>query len=270
MSLPQPASGQTVLITGASSGIGTELARQLAALGHGVTLVARRREKLDELADEVRRAHGVEARVIAADLIDADARERMIADLREGGAVVAGLCNNAGFGSFGHFVDMDKERESDMVRLNVLALHELTGAFVDPMVQRGEGAILNVASIAAFQPLPNMATYAATKAFVQTFSEALHAELHGTGVSCTSLCPGPSPTEFGETAGVGEQESSIPSAAMVAPADVAAAAINGMVKGRRSVVPGSFAKASAFGGRFVPRSVLLPATRVAAGRLNRD
>jgi len=270
MSLPQPAAGQTVLITGASSGIGTELARQLAALGHGVTLVARRKEKLDELADELRRAHGVEAKVIAADLIAADSRAQVITDVRSGGDLVVGLCNNAGFGSFGLYADLDKERESDMVRLNVLALHELTGAFVDPMIARGAGAILNVASIAAFQPLPNMATYAATKAFVQSFSEALHAELHGTGVSCTSLCPGPVPTEFGERAGVGEQESSLPAAATVAPEAVAVAAINGMLKGKRSVIPGPLAKASAFGGRFVPRSVLLPATRAAAGRLNKE
>jgi short-subunit dehydrogenase len=270
MSLPQPAPGQTILITGASSGIGTELAKQLAALGHGVTLVARRREVLDQLADEVRRAHGVEATVIAADLIDADERVRLIEEVRGSGAVVAGLCNNAGFGTVGNFAELDKERESDMVRLNVLALHELTGAFLDPMVARGAGAIMNVASIAAFQPIPSFATYAATKAFVQSFSEALHAELHGTGVSCTTLSPGPVPTEFGERAGVGEQESSLPGVAQVAPADVAAAAIAGMLNGKRSVIPGALAKASAFGGRFVPRSVLLPATRIAAGRMNRD
>lgn len=270
MSLPQPAPGQTVLITGASSGIGTELARQLAALGHGVTLVARRRDKLDELADELRRAHGVEAKVMAADLIDAEERSRLIGDVKAAGTVVAGLCNNAGFGSFGLYADLDKERESDMVRLNVLALHELTGAFVDPMIERGSGAILNVASIAAFQPVPNMATYAATKAFVQSFSEAVHAELHGTGVSCTSLCPGPVPTEFGETAGLGDKESSLPSAVSVEPDEVAAAAINAMVRGKRSVIPGPLAKASALGGRLMPRSLLLPATRVAAGRLNKD
>src|SRR6185312_15436919 len=179
MSLPAPAPGQVVLVTGASSGIGSELARQLAALGHELVLVARRAERLEQLATALSAEHGVQA------------SEKF----------VAGLCNNAGFGSYGRVAETDPAHEAAMVQLNVAAVHELTLAFLRPMVERRAGAILNVASLAAFQPVPGMATYAATKAFVQSFSEALHAELAGTGVSCTVLAPGPVPTEFGAVAG---------------------------------------------------------------------
>jgi short-subunit dehydrogenase len=148
-----------------------------------------------------------------------------------------------------------------MVQLNVAAVHELTLAFLRPMVERRAGAILNVASLAAFQPVPGMATYAATKAFVQSFSEALHAELAGTGVSCTVLAPGPVPTEFGAVAGTEDLDSLVPGFVTEPPEEVAAAAVRGMLRGRRSVVPGTATKALATGGRYVPRSILLPAAR---------
>jgi short-subunit dehydrogenase len=147
----------------------------------------------------------------------------------------------------------------------VLALHELTGAFLWPMVEAGAGAILNVASVAAFQPIPGFATYAATKSFVQTFSESLHAELSGTGVSVTTLSPGPVATEFGTVAGVGDVENMAPGGLAVSAPDVAAAAVRGMLHGKRSVVPGVATKGMVLGGRFVPRSLLLPAAKRAAG-----
>jgi short-subunit dehydrogenase len=265
MALPAPQQDATVLVTGASSGIGEQIARRLADLGHGVTLVARREDRLQELAAELRRATGVTVGVEACDLSDDAARWSLIARVTEASAHVSGVVNNAGFGSFGRFDGLPLDREQQMVRLNVLALHELTGAFLWPMVEAGAGAILNVASVAAFQPIPGFATYAATKSFVQTFSESLHAELSGTGVSVTTLSPGPVATEFGTVAGVGDVENMAPGGLAVSAPDVAAAAVRGMLHGKRSVVPGVATKGMVLGGRFVPRSLLLPAAKRAAG-----
>jgi short-subunit dehydrogenase len=268
MSLPSPDSRSTVLITGASAGIGTELARQLAARGHHVTLVARRRERLEELAGELdaRPTGAAGATVDVCDLADESARAELITKLKRRKRRVAGVCNNAGYGGYGRFDLMPLEREVEEVRLNVGALHELTGAFLPDMVERGEGAILNVASTAAFQPVAGFATYGATKAFVLAFSEAVHAELAGTGVSVTALCPGPTRSEFGETAGMGDMEKASPNLIFQSAETVARAGIEAMVAGRRSVIPGVRNKASAFGGRFVPRTLLLPVTRRAAGK----
>src|SRR5918911_453847 len=234
MSLPAPAPGQVVLVTGASWGIGMELARQLGALGHDLVLAARRGDRLEQLAAELRPKHGIEALVVPGDLSQAAQREALIDAAHGSEKVVVGLCNNAGFGSYARVLEAEPVNEAAMVQLNVAAVHELTLAFVPAMIERRAGAILNVASLAAFQPVPGMATYAATKAFVQSFSEALHAELAGTGVSCTVLAPGPVPTEFGAVAGTESVD---------------------------SLVPGTATKALATGGRYVPRSILLPAAR---------
>ncbi len=264
MALPDARSGSVVLVTGASSGIGEELARQLAALGHDLVLIARRADRLETLAAEIRDTAKVAVDVHPCDLGDAPARASLMAALITGphARPIAGLCNNAGFGLAGAAADLDARRQTQMVRVNVEALHELTLAVLPGMLERGAGAILNVASVAAFQPLPNFATYSATKAFVQTFSEAVHAEVQDQGVSVTSLCPGPVPTEFGEVAGLREEGagagSSVPSIAYVSAHDVAAQAIEGMVRGRRSVIPGLIHNALALSGRFTPRSVLLP------------
>ena len=177
MALPAPSYGSTILITGASSGIGADLARQLAERGYNVTLVARRRERLEELAGELREAHDVHVDVETCDLGSPAARGRLTKKLQEGEREVVGVCNNAGFGNLGNFLDNDLEQETDVVRVNVEAVHELTGAFLPRMVEQGAGAVLNVASTAAFQPLPGFATYAASKAFVHSFSEAVHSEL---------------------------------------------------------------------------------------------
>jgi len=263
MALPSPSPRHTVVVTGASSGIGEHLARRLAARGHGLTLVARRTDRLQVLADELQVDLGVEVEVAPADLTDPDDRAALAERLRTGPRTLAGLCNNAGFGSYGHFHELPAAREHEMIHLNVLALHELTAAAIRAMLPQAEGAILNVASIAAFQPLPGMATYAATKAFVQSFSEAIHAELAGTGISVTTLSPGPSPTEFGDRAGVGVFPRVAVVPTTVPPEAVAEAGVQGMERGRRSVIPGALPQASALGGRLVPRTLLLPAARIA-------
>jgi uncharacterized protein len=270
MSLPSPAPNDTVLVTGASSGIGAELARLLAARGHHLVLVARRRERLDELATELRARHGVEVEVHECDLADDAARAGLIDALQGGPKRIAGLCNNAGYGTFGKFWELPREVEADMVRLNVLALVELTHAFLPAMVERGSGAILEVGSLAGYQPLPTNATYAATKAFVQSFSEAVSAELSGTGVSLTVLCPGPVATEFGEVAGVGDLEGSLPGFVSQSPGDVARAGIEGMVKGKRVVFPSLPHQVVAQAGRLAPRTLLPLVARVSARTLDRD
>lgn len=257
MSLPKPDIATTVVITGASSGIGAELARGLARRDFPLLLVARRRERLDELANEVGQEYAVAVEVLPLDLGDPKGRAKLADRLRA--EPIAGLCNSAGFGTSGVFHELPLERESEEVTLNALALMELTHAVLPGMVERGAGAVMNIASIAGFQPVPYMAVYSATKAFVQTFSEAIHEELHGTGVSVTCLCPGPVPTEWAEIANA--ERFSIP-IAQVSPRDVAEAAIGGMLAGRRSVVPGVVPKVVSTGGRFVPRSLLLPGIRI--------
>lgn len=257
MSLPKPDIATTVVITGASSGIGAELARGLARRGFPLLLVARRRERLDDLANEVGGQYSVGVEVLPLDLGDSKARARLAGRLRS--ESIAGLCNSAGFGTSGVFHELPMERESEEVTLNALALMEMTHATLPGMVSRGAGAVLNIASIAGFQPVPYMAVYSATKAFVQTFSEAVHEELHGSGVSVTCLCPGPVPTEWAEIANA--ERFSIP-IAQVSPRDVAEAAIGGMLTGRRTVVPGVVPKVVSTGGRFAPRSLLLPGIRI--------
>jgi short-subunit dehydrogenase len=260
MSLPDPSPDSTVVVTGASSGIGGELARELSRRGHHVTLVARRRDRLLELQRELGDDPGAD--IIEADLGTEKARDDLINRLENGERHVAGLCNNAGVGMFGRFDKLPLDEHRNMVELNVDAVHHMTAALVPGMVRRGEGAVLNVASTAAFQPLVGLATYAATKAFVQTLSEAVHAELSDTGVSVTALCPGPTESEWAERAGMeGGWGNALSGAIILKAADVARAGVDGMVRGRRTVVPGVQNKASTLGGRFVPRTLLLPVAK---------
>src|SRR5947207_9528019 len=202
MALPPPAEGSTCLVTGASSGIGAEIARELARRGLGVTLVARREYRLRELAAEL----GESTQVIACDVTDDAARKTVAAELDERGLSVDVLVNNAGFSTSGPFWKGDPDREVAMVRTNIEAVVAFCGLFVPGMVERGRGALLNVASTASFQPLPMQAGYAASKAFVLNFTEALHEEMRGTGVTVTALCPGPVKTEFVEVANLGNAE----------------------------------------------------------------
>lgn len=264
MTLPAPAADSVVVVTGASSGIGTELARSLAGLGHDLVLVARRADRLEELAAELRGAYPCEVLVHPADLTDAAAREGLLGFVAGSGRTIAGLCNNAGYGLAGRAWELDLADDRGQIELNVLALHDLTLLVVPGMVERGRGAVLNVASGAAFQPMPGMATYAATKAFVHAFSEALHTELSGTGVSITTLYPGPVPTEFGDRAGFAPEQE-MPGFLVVEAADVARQAVEAMVAGRRSVIPGAGNKVTGLLGRYTPRTVLLPVMKWQAG-----
>lgn len=260
MSLPDPSPDSTVVVTGASSGIGGELARELSRRGHHVTLVARRRDRLLDLQREL--GGEEEAEIREADLGQERARTDLINRLENADRHVAGLCNNAGVGAFGRFDRLPLDEHVAMVELNVDAVHHMTAALVPGMVRRGAGAVLNVASTAAFQPLVGLATYAATKAFVQALSEAVHAELSDTGVSVTALCPGPTESEWAERAGMeGGWGSALSGAIILKAEDVARAGVEGMVKGRRTVVPGIQNKASSLGGRFVPRTFLLPVAK---------
>ena len=255
MPLPNPSPDTTVVVTGASSGIGEAIARELSKRGYGLTLVSRRRKVLRALADEL----PTEARVLPYDLVKDGDRTRLLAELREGPTVI-GLANNAGTAQFGSVVEHEPAEESQVVRLNVLAFHELAVELGRDMVERGEGAILNAGSITGFAPFPNNATYAATKAFVQSFSEALHAELSGTGVSCTVASYGPVRTDVWrrsgwEVANVGGD------LLWQNPPEAARAAVDAMVAGRRTVTPGLTNKVAAFGFSRVPRTAWLPLTR---------
>ena len=192
--------GETVLITGASSGIGLELAKCFAADGCRLVLVARNRQALEELAGDLSAKFKIETIVLPADLTLPNAPKQIFDSLADRKIGLDVLVNNAGFGLHGPFADMPVERELEIIKVNVMALTELTGLFLPQLVQKKGGGILNVGSVAGFVPGPNMAIYYATKAFVQSFSEALAEELVGTGVSVTVLCPGPTESNFGAVA----------------------------------------------------------------------
>jgi short-subunit dehydrogenase len=237
------------LITGASAGLGTEFARQLAKRGHRLVLAARRKERLDELAKELGNA-----RAIAIDLSKPDAASKLMANLKAKGEVVEILINNAGFGLIGRFAELDEKRLRQMIDLNVGTLMDLCRAAAPAMIARKSGAILNVASTAAFQAGPNMAVYFATKAFVLSLSEALHEELKPLGVRVSCLCPGPTRTEFGDVAGFGGN--GLFDRVAMDSATVVEAGLRGLDKNRAVVVPGLVNKICAASTRFAPRSVV--------------
>jgi len=257
----------TCVVTGSSSGIGADIARELARRGRGVTLVARREDRLKLLADELSTAHHIRAEVIPADLTDPEARAQLVATVAERGLEVDVLVNNAGFGIEGLVAQAvtaaDRARQLAMLRTNVEAPIDLTMAWLPAMIERGQGAILNVASTAAFQPLPGSASYAASKAYVLSFTEALHEELRGTGVTATALCPGPVKTEFIEVATGGEPNKvgKPPAIVWTSSAMVARSGIDAMLRGRRVVVPGLLNRIGAFLAPRTPRPILLPIVR---------
>jgi uncharacterized protein len=260
MALPTPKENTTAIVTGASSGIGAEIARELARRGHGLTLVARRDDRLKTLADELAQTHSIRAEVLAADLTDADARSELPAQLEGRGLTADILVNNAGFTTMGHVYMADRAAELALVRTNVEAVVDLCTMFVPGMVTRHRGAVLNTASTAAFQPLPGQAAYGASKAFVLSYGRALRAELHGTGVSVTTLCPGPVETGFAEAAGMTDEEAAetLPKIMWIPAGDVARAAVEGLEAGRGVVIPGTVNRAAAGLAHLVPKSLLLP------------
>ena len=224
----------TALITGASAGIGRELAHLFAADGHDLLLVARRLPELEALCSELAGRHGVKARAVACDLGSPSALSQLLLEVR--GLELDYLVNNAGFGSVGSFAELPAEREAAMVELNVSAVVRLTREVLPGMLARRKGSVLNLGSTAGFQPGPYMATYYATKAFVVSFSEALAYEVRGTGVSVTVSCPGPTMTEFGALSGVDRLrlfEHGVASAA-----SVARGAYRAMLRGRPMVIHG--------------------------------
>jgi short-subunit dehydrogenase len=258
MALPEPDPNSTCLVTGASSGIGAEIARGLAKRGHGVTLAARREDRLRELADEISKEHGVRAETVSADVSDIDDRKRLKSEIEERGLVVEVLVNNAGYGSGGKFIELDADKEAAMIRTNVESIVALSGLFLPEMVERGRGAVLNLASLISFQPVPFQATYGASKAAVLAFTQAVHEELRGSGVTVTAVCPGPVRTEFGEAGGFGGADDKIPDFVWLEADKVAEDAIEGMENGDREVIPGGLNQVAAFLGHYTPRSMLLP------------
>ena len=237
------------LITGASAGLGADFARQCAARGERLVLVARRRDKLEALAKELGNA-----RAVTIDLAEPGAAAALMADLATHGEHVGTLINNAGFGLWGKFATLDGPRQRAMIDLNCGTLVELTHAVLPGMIERGQGAILNVASTAAFQPGPGMAVYFATKAFVLSFSEALHEEVASKGVRVTALCPGPTRTEFGDVAGFTGNGAFDKISARSE--DVVAMGLKALDKGRAVAIPGLINKAGAQGHRFLSRGLL--------------
>ncbi|HYO63958.1 MAG TPA: SDR family oxidoreductase [Pyrinomonadaceae bacterium] len=224
------------LVTGASGGIGLELARLLAADGYPLALVARSRDKLERLAEELTDKFGVSARVVPSDLARAEAPQEIFAELGGESARVEVLVNNAGFGSYGLFAETDLRAELEMLQVNVVALTHLTKLFLPAMIAARRGRVMQVASTAAFQPGPLMAVYYATKAYVLSLSEALSNELEGTGVTVTALCPGPTETGFAAAAGMGE--SKLFDRAVMDARAVAEVGYRGMLEGRAVVIPG--------------------------------
>lgn len=260
MALPAPGPNAHVVVTGASSGIGAAMARALACRGYPTVLVARRGEALATLAASL-----PDARALVADLGDEADRAR-VRDVVTGDTGVVGLVNAAGSGHVGHLAEAAVDEPgplADMVRVNVLALHELTAAAVGALVPRGNGAILNVSSLGAFAPVPGLASYTATKAFVQSLSEAVHAELAGTGVSLTTLSPGMTRTEFDRAGGMDPVFERVPGALLAEAEEVAEAGVAAMVAGQRAVVPGVLNQLGAVTARVLPRSALLPALAAA-------
>lgn len=245
--------GKTALITGASSGIGKVFAEALAARGTHLVLTARSEDKLRALAEDLTVRYGMRAEVIAADLSREGAPQQIFAETQQRGLSVDLLVNNAGFGTYGLFAEDSHEKQLAEVRVNVTAVVDLSHLFLGPMLQRGEGGIINVASTAAFQPLPYMAVYAATKAFVLSFSEALWAEYRKRGVRVLALCPGPVDTAFFDA--VGSREPAV--GVMVTPEKVVEVGLRALERGKCSVIPQWQTFLLAQVSRFAPRSLVV-------------
>lgn len=258
----KPVARETVLITGASSGLGLELARCFAADGSGLILVARNTAALEKLAEELRRLHEIPVQVITADLSLKESPQYVFEQAGRAGQVVDVVVNNAGFGLHGAFAELPLARQLEIVQVNVSALVALTGLFLPGMMERRRGGVFNVGSVAGFLPGPGMAVYFASKAFVQSFSEALHEELRGTGISVFNLCPGATETNFSQVAR-GHRKSERPTKRMSAP-EVVAAGYRAFRAGKCFKVTGAVNNVLTQLPRLLPRA----AVRRAVGRFN--
>ena len=248
-----------MLITGASSGIGYELAKLFARDGHHLVLVARSRERLQEIGSTLGRPAGIAPLLIPKDLSRPRAAEEVFDELRRASISIGVLVNCAGFGTYGPFVETDIAAEREMMQLNMVALTELSKLAAREMIRRGDGRILNVASTAAFQPGPRMAVYYATKAYVLSFSEALANELAGTGVTVSTLCPGPTRTGFSGRARM--ERSRVFATGVMDAAAVAEAGYRGLKKGRAVIIPGLRNKLLALAARLGPRRLVVAVAR---------
>jgi len=250
----------TALITGASSGIGLELASVAARDRHDLVLLARNRERLESIGHGLAEEYGVRTTILAKDLRERSAPSEIGRDLAERGIAVDVLVNNAGFGIYGFFAETPLDRELEMIQVNIAALTHLTKVFLPGMLERRAGRILNVASTAAFQPGPIMAVYYATKAYVLSFSEALANETAGTGVTVTALCPGTTRTEFQQRAGI--RQIPLMRAGLVSAAtDVAREGWEAMKRGKRVVVPGLASRVLVQAERITPRRLVTAIAR---------
>jgi short-subunit dehydrogenase len=254
--------GKWALVTGASSGIGEQFARQLAARGAHVVLVARSKGKLEALAEELRKSGG-EARVLPVDLAESGAGGRLFEQLRAAGVAVEHLINNAGVGDAAYFARSDLERQRNVLRLNCEAVVELTHRFLPAMIERGSGGVVQVASIQAFTPVPGMAVYSASKSFVRVFSEALADELRGTGVRMMVLCPGHVESGFQEASGFAQPDFSMPG--QLTAEETVRAALDGYARGKRVFVPGGVNRMGVAAAKVAPSGFV---TRT-AGRMMR-
>lgn len=251
---------KTALITGASSGIGLELARECARHGHDLVLVARSGDKLVELARELREDHGVEVQTVASDLSVLGNCDQLYGQLKETGVEVEYLINNAGFGDYGPFVEGDDDRQQQMIALNIAALTKLTRLYLPDMIAQRKGYVLNVASTAAFQPGPMMAVYFATKAYVLHFSEAIGNELQGTGISVTALCPGSTESAFAKVANA-ERSLIFNMRTLPTSAVVASYGYKAMMRKKRVAIHGALNKMLAETVRLTPRALVTAITR---------
>lgn len=256
MTTPRP----LAVVTGASSGIGEELAAQLAARGYDLVLVARRRDRLESLAERLRNAHGASCAVIEADLARRAERDALAIRLTSEVSRLDVLVNNAGFGTHGFFRETDLDRELELIEVNCAALVHLTKAVLPGMLERKRGFVMNVASVAAFTPGPVMAMYYASKAFVLSLSEALWEECRGTGVHVSALCPGPVKTEFQSMAGIAAGARSS-GAAPIPVERVAREGLDALFRGKRVVLPGYQNRIAAFLARYSPRGRMLRTVR---------
>lgn len=247
-----------VLVTGASSGLGAEFARALAHRGANLVLTARSRDRLEQLALDLGRVNGVTARTVVADLSEADGARALIAGIEALGVPVEHVISNAGFGAVGRFVSSEPGVEARMLRVNCESLVALARHFLPELVARGDGGILHVASTAAYQPTPYMAAYGATKAFVMSFSLALREEVAGTGVRMVTLCPGPVPTGFQQTAGV---SSPLPRLNIVEAPEVVEAALAAYDRDQALCVPGTVNALQTTAVKFLPRLLVSKAAR---------